>query len=214
MKVLVAGANGHTGRIIVQMLGQHSEHEAYAMIRDAAQAEKMKELGAAGVVVLDLEGNVAKAPEEMDAVIFAAGSGSQTGPKKTISVDQEGAKKLIDASRVQEVKHFIMLSGIGAEHPHGPIKHYLEAKGIADAHLAASGLAYTIVRPGLLTFHKGSGKVEMRKKIENRENRSISREDVAKVMVLSLDEENAKGKTFELLSGEQDIKEALKTYKE
>ncbi|MBA2875292.1 dihydrodipicolinate reductase [Anoxybacillus caldiproteolyticus] len=38
MKVLIAGANGHTGRLIVELLGQSNRHEAYAMIREAAQA--------------------------------------------------------------------------------------------------------------------------------------------------------------------------------
>ena len=146
----------------------------------------------------------------MDAVMFAAGSGSSTGPEKTVSVDQQGAKKTIDSARVQEVQHYVMLSGIGVENPQGAIKHYAEAKLNADRHLQSSGVPYTIVRPGKLTFEKGTGKIELAEKLSNPEKRDISREDVARTMIAALDIENARGQTVELLAGDTDIHEAWK----
>jgi uncharacterized protein YbjT (DUF2867 family) len=213
MKVLIAGANGHTGRLIVERLGKSPQHEAYAMIRDAAQAETLKQLGAKEAIVADLEGDVSHAVKGMDAVIFAAGSGSQTGPDKTISVDQEGAKRLIDAAKKEGIAHFVMLSSYGAGDPDAlpNLGHYLKAKGEADRHLIESGLTYTIVRPGYLSFEPATGKVEIAEHFDSVEGRNIPRGDVAEVLVSCLDVENAKNKTFELLSGEQPIQEALKT---
>jgi uncharacterized protein YbjT (DUF2867 family) len=212
MKVLIAGANGHTGRLIVELLGKSNRHEAYAMIRDAAQAEKLKQLGAKEAIVADLEEDVSHAVKGMDAVIFAAGSGSKTGPDKTIAVDQEGAKRLIDAAKKEGIAHFVMLSSYGAGDPHAlpNLAHYLIAKGEADRYLEASGLTYTIVRPGYLSFEPPTGKVEIAKHFDSVAGRDIPRADVAQVIVSSLEIENAKNKTFEFLSGNQPIQDALK----
>lgn len=208
MDVLVIGANGHTGRLLVEQLADHPEHTPHAMVRAVSHADELKKLGAASTILADLEENPASALKGMDAVIFAAGSGSSTGPEKTVSVDQQGAKKTIDASRVQDVKHYVMLSGIGVDNPQGAIKHYAEAKLNADKHLQSSGLPYTIVRPGKLTFEKGTGKIELAEKLSSPEERDISREDVARTMIAALDIENARGQTVELLAGEMDIHEA------
>ena len=44
------------------------------------------------------------------AVIFAAGSGSKTGPEKTVDVDQIGAISLIDTCLAENCRRFITLS--------------------------------------------------------------------------------------------------------
>lgn len=212
MKVLVVGANGHTGKIVLSLLARHDDHEAYAMIRNEDQAAKLKELGAKDTVVADLEGDVTQAVEGMDAIIFAAGSGSKTGPEKTITVDQEGSQKLADAAKEKGVQHYVMLSSIGAGNPAGPIKHYQEAKGKADEYVKNSGLTYTIVRPGALTHDEAKGKIELVDEFDSRQGRDIPRADVARVLVSSLDIDNVKNKTFEILSGDDDIEDAMKNY--
>ncbi|GGE44836.1 NAD dependent epimerase/dehydratase [Pullulanibacillus camelliae] len=210
MNVLVAGANGYTGRLIIQKLAADGGHHPYAMVRNAEQAELLKKLGAEQVIVADLEAqDLREAVNGCDAVIFAAGSGSKTGPEKTITVDQEGAKRLIAAAKAGGVRHFVMLSSIGAEHPYGAIKHYHEAKGKADRYLKESGLDYTIVRPGRLTHDAAKGTVEIQTHFENHEGRDIPRADVAHVLVASLDKPHVKNKTFEVLSGQVAIEEAL-----
>jgi len=128
MKVLVVGANGHTGRLLVEYLANNSDHHPYAMVRNENQEKDLMEIGAVEVVVADLEEDIGRVTNGMDAIIFAAGSGSKTGPEKTIAVDQEGAIKLIDAAKSSGVQHFVMLSSIGADDPQGPIEHYLKAK--------------------------------------------------------------------------------------
>lgn len=71
MKVLVAGANGTTGRLLVQFLTA-DDHEAYGMVRREEQKQTIERLG--GIPVLaDLTKDVGHTVKEMDAVIFAAG---------------------------------------------------------------------------------------------------------------------------------------------
>ncbi|WP_257349379.1 SDR family oxidoreductase [Pseudalkalibacillus decolorationis] len=213
MKVLVAGANGSTGRSILNHLGKNDNHEAIAMVRDNSQAETLEKLGASTTILADLEKELDHAVEGCDAIIFAAGSGSKTGPDKTTLVDEQGAIKLIEAAEKHGVKRFVMLSTVGADKPEvgsDDMKHYYKSKGNADEKLINSSLVYTIVRPGRLSYDSGNGKIRIAEKLEDYSG-DIPREDVAKVIVESLDVQNTHGKIFEILTGDQDINEALKS---
>jgi D-arabinose 1-dehydrogenase-like Zn-dependent alcohol dehydrogenase len=66
----------------------------YGMTRKEKQAQTIKEVGGHPILA-DLEGNVDKAVDNMEAIIFAAGSGPKTGPDKTTAVDKNGAIKLV-----------------------------------------------------------------------------------------------------------------------
>jgi uncharacterized protein YbjT (DUF2867 family) len=208
MKVLVAGANGHTGRHIIEQLAEGG-HQGFAMIHDPEQADTLTSLGAADIVIADLEKNLSEAVNGMEAIIFAAGSGSKTGPEKTIAVDQEGAKRLIDAGKKERIKQFVMLSSVGADQPSGPIQQYLEAKHKADEHLKSSGIPYTIIRTGSLSFDEPTGKIELSSHFESTKGRSIPRKDVAHTIVASLNHEKTLNKAFEILSGDDEIGKAL-----
>ncbi len=213
MKVLVVGANGGTGRHILEMLGKSNDHQAVAMIRDITQSAELEKLGISETVLADLENEVDHAVEGCDAILFAAGSGSKTGPEKTVSVDQEGAIKLVKAAEKHGVDRFVMLSTVGADDPdYGPdsMKHYFKAKKKADDALRESSLTYTIVKPGRLSYDTGTGKIRAAVKLDDYSGK-IPREDVAKVMIESLTLENTYGKAFEFLSGDTDITEALKS---
>lgn len=211
MNVLVAGAHGNTGKQIVNLLLEEG-HEVRAMIRDAAQEEEMRKMGATPVVA-DLERDVNFAVEGCDAVIFAAGSGGHTGPDKTEAVDKNGAIRLIKACEENAVNRFVMLSSIGTDNPEaGPskIQHYLKAKAAADEKLKKSDLNYTIIRPGLLTDKDATGKITASKKLPDTSG-DIARADVAATIVEALDHENTYRKTFEILSGESPISVAMTT---
>jgi uncharacterized protein YbjT (DUF2867 family) len=211
MKVLVVGANGTTGKQVVEKVANSKQHEAYAMIHDEKQADALKKLGA-NVVLADLEQDVSDALRGMDAVIFAAGSGGHTGDKKTIAVDQNGAKNIIDEAKNQGVKRFVMLSSMGTDAPEqGPegLQLYLRAKAIADEYLKQSNLQYTIVRPGTLSNDQATGKIDINNDIEDK-SQTIPRADVATVLVECLNEEATIGKTFEMLAGETEIEKAIK----
>ncbi|SFR53619.1 NAD(P)H-binding [Marinobacter daqiaonensis] len=209
MRVLIAGAHGKIGQHLVRQMAE-SPHTARAMIRDESQASVMKELGAGETVVADLESDCSHALGGCDAVVFTAGSGPHTGPDKTIDIDQNGAIGLVDAARAAGVSRFLMVSSMRADNPENApekIHHYLRAKQKADEHLRASGLDYTIVRPGPLTNDAGTGRVEISGKLER--TGSIPREDVATVLLYALDADNTRRVTFDVLSGEDGIAEAL-----
>ena len=212
MRVLVVGPNGLTGRLIIPLL-KAAGHEPIAMVRDNSQREAMIELGAEPVFG-DLEKPLGYAVRNNKAVIFAAGSGSKTGPQKTIDVDQNGAMALIDSCRGQNCRRFIMLSSIAAddaERAPEKLHHYLAAKSVADRHLMNSSLDYTIVRPGYLSNDPPAGKIEIGADLGDFQGRAVTRADVAQTLVACLGKPNTIDKTFEMLDGDSPIDEALDT---
>ena len=83
---------------------------------------------------------------------------------------------------------------------------YLRAKGEADAALAAAGLDHTIVRPGRLTDEPGTGRVAVGADVGDG---AIPREDVAAVLAAVLAEPGTIGATFDLISGDTPVDEAI-----
>ncbi|CAH0252816.1 putative sugar epimerase YhfK [Peribacillus sp. Bi96] len=210
MNILIAGAHGTTGKQIIKELSKNPQMNVYGMIRKKEQAQTIKGLGGHPILA-DLEGNVDKAVDNMEAIIFAAGSGPNTGPDKTTAVDKNGAIKLVDAAKKKGIDRFVMLSSVGSDHPEQAqegMRHYLESKRDADEHLKASGLTYTIVRPVALTNEQSVGKIFADEKVDHT-NKSIPRADVATVLAQSVTEETTFNKTFEIFSGTLPIKEAL-----
>ena len=213
MKVVVAGANGLTGRIVLRMLAE-AGHQPVAMLRDFSQREHLEPLGAE-CRIGDLEKPVGYAVRGCRGAIFAAGSGSKTGPEKTIDVDQNGAMAFIDTCGRMNVRRFVMLSSIAVDEPErGPesLHHYFRAKAIADRHLQASGLDYTIARPGFLTNDAGTGAIATGENLGPiaKETHSVTREDVARVLVDCLALDNTVRKTFEMIGGKTPVADALK----
>ncbi|MBU2946459.1 SDR family oxidoreductase [Zobellia uliginosa] len=202
--VLVAGANGTTGKKIVKLLNESQYFNPIAMIRKESQKEQFEKDNIT-TVMGDLEKDISHTVKNIDKVIFAAGSGG----KKVEAVDQEGAKKLVDAAKTANLKKFVMLSSMGAENPAeaSELKEYLKAKHNADVYLKDSNLTYAIVRPGSLTNDKGTGKIKAQANLE--QSGSISRDDVAQTLVRSLHDDAVKNATFEILEGETLIGEAI-----
>jgi uncharacterized protein YbjT (DUF2867 family) len=203
--VLVAGANGTTGGIIIDLLKKSETYQPIAMVRKQDQKDHFEKQGVS-VVLADLEEDLSQAVKNADKVIFAAGSKG----KDIIDVDQEGAKRLIDAAKEAGLEKFVMLSSMGADNPvvGKDLEDYLRAKQNADNHLKASTLNYSIVRPGGLTDDDGTGKIELKEKLEKRG--SISRADVAKTLVEVLDNKLKKNKVFEILAGDTHIEKAVR----
>ncbi|MFW5762242.1 MAG: SDR family oxidoreductase [Cyclobacteriaceae bacterium] len=208
MNVLVAGSHGKTGMQIVILLLEN-DHHVTAMVKEQDQLQEMEKLGAKPLLA-NLEADVEFATEGIEAVIFAAGSGPHTGPDKTITVDQEGAIKLIEACEKNAVERFVMLSAMGVENPEeGPekIRHYLKAKHKADERLKKSNLNYTIIRPGRLTNEEETGTIEASEHLTD--HGEISRANVALTIVESLDNESTYRKTIDIVNGDKKIIEAL-----
>ncbi|WP_339226323.1 SDR family oxidoreductase [Oceanobacillus sp. FSL K6-2867] len=215
MKVLVIGANGQIGKHLVRLLQESEEHTVTAMVRKEEQA---KELEADGVdtILANLEDSVDTLTQAViesgaEAIIFSAGSGGSTGPDKTLLIDLDGAVKSMEAAERAGVNRFVLVSAIQAHNRESwadsPIRPYMVAKHYADKELVASSLNYTIVRPGNLLNEPAIDKVSA---AENLERGGIPREDVAKVLIASLTEEATYRKSFDLVSGESAISDAIK----
>ena len=213
MKVVVAGAHGKTARRLVRTLVENG-HEVRGLVRKEEQLADVEADGAEPALV-DLEndgvdGRVGEAVAGCDAVVFAAGAGPGSGDARKETMDYGGAAKLVEAAEKNGVGRYLMLSSMGARDPEaGPeaMRPYLRAKAKADERLRESGLEWTIIRPGSLTEDEGTGLVEAAESLGRRGE--IPREDVATAFALALESPNTVGKTFELLSGETPIREAL-----
>src|SRR5699024_7218489 len=213
LKVLVVGANGQIGKHLVSMIQDSENLEARAMIRKEEQASFFKNLGAETTVV-DLEDDIdsiAKAAEGTDAIVFTAGSGPHTGKDKTIMVDLDGAIKTIEAAKVANVKRFVIISSFDTtreaiQESSSSFAPYVVAKHYADVWLRETNLDYTIIHPGILTNDKGTGKVEAATTVERGE---VPREDIASVIVASLENEATIGKEFQVVGGNEPVKEAI-----
>ena len=203
--VLVAGANGTTGKQVVNLLKNSQYFNPIAMVRKESQLEQFKNENI-DTVLGDLTKDLTHVVKDVDKVVFAAGSGG----KNVVEVDQEGAKRLIDVSKMANVNKFVMLSSMGANNPEvmPDLKDYLQAKQNADKHLRESSLKYAIIRPGTLKNEEGKGKIEIAENELNKQG-EISRADVAQTLVRALHDDAPKNKTFEILEGETLIGKAF-----
>lgn len=211
MKVLVVGANGQVGQKVAELLNSSQEHTVLAMIRNQEQAEAFAKKGI-DTVIANLEDSVddlQKTMKDCQAIVFTAGSGGSTGADKTLLIDLDGAVKTMEAAELAGISRFIMVSALQAnnrENWNEAIKPYYVAKHYADRMLEQSNLAYTIIRPGGLLNEQGSGKITVGEQLERG---TIPREDVAKTVVETLNNEHTKNRSFDLISGEDSIVEAL-----
>lgn len=179
MNILVAGATGKTGQLLVQYLIEQG-HKPTALVRESSDTRSLpKDVDLRHGDLTDLKTGVC---DGMDAVIFAAGSGGNTGPEMTKKVDRDGAKRLIDLARQSGVKRFVMLSSVGADqtNPTGDLAPYLNAKHEADEYLKASGVTYSILRPVALTNNGRSTDVILGEGVDK--SAKASRADVAYVL--------------------------------
>jgi uncharacterized protein YbjT (DUF2867 family) len=152
---------------------------------------------------------VAAAIEGADAVVFAAGAGPGSGAERKVTMDRDGAIKLLQAAASSSVGRYVMVSGAGVENPPSGdevFEVYLRAKAAADAAVEASDLDWTILRPGGLTDDVGTGKVC----IETTPFRGpVPRDDVAAVLAALLADGRSSGRVLYLSSGSTSIGEML-----
>ncbi len=209
--ILIIGANGKTGRIISKVLNNASGYKPFGMIRQEKQKPFFENQGI-NTRIGDLEDDFSKAFKDIDKVIFAAGSGGQTGDNKTTAIDRDGAINAVKAAQKYNLHKFVMLSSMGTDKPEQVkgLEHYLKAKKAADDFLRASDIPFTIIQPGALTNEDGREKIEIAKQLNK--SGKISREDVAQALVYALELDIAKNSSFEMISGEDDLKSAMETF--
>src|SRR3954464_3592436 len=209
MDVLVAGGHGQVALHLLRLLAERGHH-ARGLIRNADHAPDLERVGAVPVLC-DLEREEA-VPHvgAAEAIVFAAGAGPGSGPERKRTVDYGGAVKLVEAAEELGVRRYLMVSSMGAGDPGSApeaMRAYQQAKHDADEALAASGLGWTIVRPGGLTDVPGSGRVAIAERLGR--SGSVPREDVALVLLECLTTPATVGRTFEVLEGDVPVREAL-----
>ncbi len=213
MRVVVVGAGGRTGRLIVEQLVAKG-HTAVATIRDPKQMAAMVSLGAE-TVMLDLE--LSTGPDYQaqfkgaDAIVFAAGSAAG----EPSALDRTGVLKTARAAEAVGVKRYLHIASIGAstgmklsgDMNNEEMRDYYKQKRAANKYLRESGLDWIILEPAALTEDKPTGKVTLSE--EAIESKPIDRADVAAVTIALLESQKSSKRAFQLTGGTTPIAEAV-----
>ncbi len=203
--VLVAGATGGTGRQLVEA----ALREGYAvrvLVRDEARARPLfgdRVSYATGDV--ENPATLAEAVRGATYVVSALGAAPlrepNDGPQR---IDYRGVAALVEAAKAARVRQFVLVSSMGiTREDHFLNKMYnnqLIWKGRGEDALRASGVPYTIVRPGNLRDEPGGQQGFRTLQGDPPVSGRVTRTDVATVCVAALGRKAALGKTFELLN--------------
>ncbi len=203
--VLVAGATGGTGQEVVdQALAKG--YRVRALVRDEAKARLLF-----GDRVQYVVGDVRerrslrRAVKGVDQVISALGANVQRDPENSPElVDFAGVKALAEAAYAAGVSQFILVSSMGVTHPDHQLNAMLDNilgwKLKGEEAVRATGINYTIVRPGELTNEPGGRRgVRIMQGDPIDGEGTVSRSDVASVLVSAIGRQDLYGKTFEIV---------------
>jgi len=203
--VLVVGATGSIGRLVVEEAIRYG-YATRALVRDPAKARSLPP--EADVVVGDVTRpeTPSRAVDGVSAVVFTLGSDG-AGKVGAESVDYGGVRNVLNALTSRTARIALMTS-IGVTNRTGTYNRTTEAhdwKRRSERLVRASGLPYTIVRPGWFDYN---GPDEHRLVLLQGDKRQagdasdgvIARRQIAEVLVRSLGSDQALRKTFELVA--------------
>jgi uncharacterized protein YbjT (DUF2867 family) len=205
MTVLVIGATGSIGRLVVAEALRQG-HAVRALVRDRARAGGLPQDAQLVVGDLTRAETLAAAVEGISAVIFTHGA-SGGGKAGAEAVDYGAVRNVLRALAGRPVRVALM-TAIGVTNREGAYNRSTQIhdwKRRGERLVRASGLPYTIVRPGWfdynapdqhrLVFLQG----DMRRAGDPSDG-VISRQQIAQVLVRSLSSDTARGKSFELVA--------------
>lgn len=141
--ILVVGATGRLGGLIARKL-LDSGKTVRVLVRDGSSFDDAR----AETVPGDLKNSdsLRKACEGADVVVTTANAIAPSQAEDSIdSVDRLGNRNLIAAAQAQGVRHFVLVSVLGASADH--VVPFVRAKGEAEQALRQSGLSWTILQP-------------------------------------------------------------------
>ena len=198
--ILVVGATGRTGRLIVARLIEHGV-SVRALVRDAAKGREVLPAEVSQYVGDVRRGETLAEPVAgVSAMIIATCSSAEPG-NEAETVDYLGASHLIEQAAAAEVDLVVFISTIYATRP----EHYQDVeptslgwKARAEEVIRSSRVPYCIVRPGWLTDGAGGEPLAVSQG-DTAEGR-ISRSDLAEVCTQLLFLPEARGKTFEVVA--------------
>jgi uncharacterized protein YbjT (DUF2867 family) len=213
MRVVIAGGHGQIALRLTRLLAG-AGHEAVGLVRNPDHVADIEAAGGRGVV-LDLEhADVPAVAAELagaDAAVFAAGAGPGSGAARKDTVDRAAAELFAKAAEDAGVRRHLQVSAMGLDRADDPgtepvFAAYLGAKRAAEDDLRGRDLDWTIVRPGRLTGESGTGRVRLADSVRRG---SVSRDDVAAVLVALLTAPGSVGRTLELVGGDTPIAAAI-----
>jgi uncharacterized protein YbjT (DUF2867 family) len=214
MRVVIAGGHGKIALRFTRLLAARGD-AVVGIVRNPDHVDDLRAIGA-DAVVLDLEvataEQVAAVLTGADAVAFAAGAGPGSGVGRKETVDRGAAELVAEAAMIAGPRRHLQISAMGLDRADDPrvdevFRAYLAAKDAAEHDLRARDLDWTILRPGRLTDELGTGRVRLADPPVPRG--SISRDDVAGVLVALLDRPETARRTLELVAGDTPIDEAV-----
>lgn len=202
MKIFVAGATGKTGKHIVKQL----------IDRDFAVTALVRDLERGRTILPDntelIVGDILKpatfesALADCNVLICATGASPSLNPTGPYQVDYEGTKNLVDAAKKHGIEHFVLVSSLCTSkffHPLNLFWLILYWKKQAENYLQASGIPYTIVRPGGLKEEDNADNIIM-SQADTLFEGSIPRQKVAQVCVAALSQPAAKSTIVEIVA--------------
>lgn len=206
--IAVFGAGGKTGAEAVKA-AVDAGHSARAVVRDPSKYDAAS-TWPAGVDVVQGDvtspASLGRALAGADATIFAASAAKGALPA---TVDNDGVGAWAAAAKAAGVKSAVLVSSALVDPKNGwhPIRVLLnnmrpgkmmDQKWAGEAKLRASGVPYTIVRPGGLTDGAGGVSALIIAQGDNGSPGRVSRADVARVCVAACTSPAAAGVTLEL----------------
>ena len=144
--ILIVGASGRLGSVVAEHLLAQGK-SVRAMTRTPLNLAQLEQQGAE-VVSGDLRNpaSLLSACQGVEQVLAAAHALVGKGDNNPQTVDDAGNRHLIDAAKAAGVKNFIFVSVQGAS-PDSPLE-FFRIKYRTEEYLRASGMSFTILRPG------------------------------------------------------------------
>jgi uncharacterized protein YbjT (DUF2867 family) len=212
--VLVVGSTGSIGHLVVEVAVRQA-YAVRALVRSPSKARRFP----AQVDVIS--GDVTRpetltaAVEGVDGIVFTLGSDGK-GKVGAESVDYGGVRNVLTAFGTRSAR-IALMTAIGVTNRAGEYNRTTEShdwKRRSERLVRASGLAYTIVRPGWFDYngpdeHKLLLLQGDRRQAGDPSDGVISRRQIAEVLVQSLRSESALCKTFELVAAKGPAQEDL-----
>lgn len=240
-KVLVTGATGRTGSIVLQKLRQHPEE--FTVVGLARSDDKVKQLfgSTEGFFLGDIRDKsiLTAAMKDCQAlVILTSAIPKMKAPpvqgqrpefefaegEMPEEIDWNGQKNQIDVAKELGIEHIVLVGSMGGTNPNHPLNsigngNILIWKRKAEQYLIDSGINYTIIRAGGLLDEPGGKREILVGKDDNLLVNppegiptSIPREDVAELVVQALRETMARNKAFDTISKPENYPGAVVTH--